>query len=134
MSTAAFLARAAGNFAVVGASTNRTKFGNKCLRCYLQHQLPVVGVNPGAAGADIEGVPSFVSLDEIEEIHAVTVVTPPQAALATVEQLIAKKVQHVWFQPGAESPEAVDKAREAGLNVISGGPCLLVELGFSSEF
>ena len=73
-------------------------------------------------------------MDEVEEeIHGVTVVTPPQAALATVDVLIAKKVQHVWFQPGADSAEAVDKAREAGLNVISGGPCLLVQLGYDDN-
>ena len=34
--------------AVVGASALRTKYGNKVLRAYLQHERPVFAVNPGA--------------------------------------------------------------------------------------
>ncbi|MHC4342600.1 MAG: CoA-binding protein, partial [Planctomycetota bacterium] len=39
-------------------------------------------------------------------------------------------ITHVWMQPGAESAEAIRKAGELGLNVIAGGACLLVALGF----
>ena len=39
-------------------------------------------------------------------------------------------IRHVWMQPGADSPAAVARAKELGMNVIAGGPCLLVALGF----
>ena len=34
------------SFAVVGASSDRSKYGNKVLRAYLQQGLKVVAVNP----------------------------------------------------------------------------------------
>ncbi|MEQ1632769.1 MAG: CoA-binding protein, partial [Planctomycetota bacterium] len=58
---AAFLAQ--GSFAVVGASTDRQKYGNKVLRCYLQHAHPVVAVNPKAT--EVEGTPAFASLRRV---------------------------------------------------------------------
>jgi predicted CoA-binding protein len=47
-----------------------------------------------------------------------------------VDDAIAAGVKNIWMQPGAESPRAISKAKEAGLNVIYGGACLLVVLGY----
>ena len=127
---AAFLQ--AGHFAVVGASTNREKYGNKVLRCYLQHDLPVVAVNPRAE--TIEGAPCVPSLREVPvETKAASVVAPPAFAAQIVEDALARGVEHLWFQPGAEEPAAVAAARERGLSVIADGSCLLVALGFRDE-
>src|SRR5262245_42325379 len=71
---AEFLAQ--GSFAVVGASTDRAKYGNKVLRCYLQHGLPVVAVNPGHAS--VEGVVAYPSLRAVPAtVRAASVVAPP---------------------------------------------------------
>jgi predicted CoA-binding protein len=127
---AAFLA--AGSFAVVGASADRSKYGNKVLRCYLQHGLPVVAVNPKLA--EVEGVASFASLRDVPaDVRAVSVVAPPAGAPRLVEDAIARGLRHVWVQPGAEHEDAIARARAAGLAVIAGGPCLLVALGFRDE-
>ena len=58
------------------------------------------------------------------------VITPPKIAESIVEQAAAIGVKNIWFQPGAESEQAVTRARILGINVISGGPCLLVVLGY----
>jgi predicted CoA-binding protein len=124
---AQFLAQ--GSFAVVGASPDRDKYGNKVLRCYLQHGLPVVAVNPKQA--TVEGVPSFASLREVPAtVRAASVVAPPAAALRIVEDAQARGIEHLWFQPGAEDAVATAAAERAGIAVIAGGPCLLVALGF----
>jgi len=124
---AEFLAQ--GSFAVVGASTDRTKYGNKVLRCYLQHGLPVVAVNPGHAS--VEGVKSFASLREVPaDVRAASVVAPPALAARIVEDAQARGIAHLWFQPGAEDDAATAAAERAGIAVIAGGPCLLVALGF----
>lgn len=47
-----------------------------------------------------------------------------------VDEAIKCGVKNIWMQPGAESRAAVQKAKDAGLNVIYGGPCLLVVLGY----
>ncbi len=124
---AAFLAQ--GSFAVVGASTDRDKYGNKVLRCYLQHGRPVVAVNPKVAV--VEGAPSHASLREVPKtVRAASVVAPPTAAGAIIDDAIAAGIQHLWFQPGAEEPGAVARGRAAGLAIIADGSCLLVALGF----
>ncbi len=118
-----------GSFAVVGASSNRSKYGNKVLRCYAQHNHPVIGVNPRAQ--EIEGLPCYASLVEVPgPPRAVSVVAPPALAGSIVDDALRQCVTHMWFQPGAEDDAAIAIARSAGIEVIAFGPCLLVVLGF----
>ena len=127
---ASFLA--VGSFAVVGASADREKYGNKVLRCYLQHGLPAVGVNPKLT--TVEGVTCHPRLTEIPgPPRAVSVVAPPAAAATILADAEVSGVRHVWFQPGAEDMAAIEAARARGLQVIAGGPCVLVALGFRDE-
>jgi uncharacterized protein len=107
---------AVARFAVVGASSDREKYGNKVLRCYAQHGLPVVGVNPRLT--EVEGQPCHASLKDVPgPPRAVSVVAPPAAAAGIVAD-------------AAEEPAALEAARSHGIEVIAGGPCLLVALGF----
>jgi uncharacterized protein len=47
-----------------------------------------------------------------------------------VEAAIAKGIENIWMQPGAESAAAVDRCRQAGINVIADGSCLLVVMHY----
>lgn len=116
-------------FAVVGASADRVKYGNKVFRCYQQHGLNVVPVNP--KDALVEGRRAFSMLSKVPtKIDAVSIITPPKVTESVVEEAGKLGIQHVWMQPGAESDAAIAKAKAFGMNVIAGGPCLLVALGF----
>jgi predicted CoA-binding protein len=116
-------------FAVVGASSNREKYGNKVLRAYLQKGLEAVPVNP--AGGQIEGLESYPDLASIPgQIDGVSIITPPAVTEKVVDQAIERGIDNIWMQPGAESEDAIERAEAAGLNVIAGGPCLLVSLRF----
>ena len=121
-----------GPHAVVGASRNRSKYGNKVLRSYLQNNRPVFAVNPNCPqGATIEGQPVYPTLADLPEpVHGISIITPPAVTEDIVEQAIEAGIQHIWMQPGAESHRAIARAEDAGVSVISGGPCLLVALGF----
>ncbi|MBL8729857.1 MAG: CoA-binding protein [Planctomycetes bacterium] len=120
---------AVGAFAVVGASDDRDKYGNKVLRCYQQHGLPVVGVHPRRT--EVEGAPCYAALTAVPgPPRAVSIVAPPAAAPRIVADAIAAGCKHLWFQPGAEQADAIAAARQAGLEVIADGPCVLVALGF----
>ncbi len=122
-----FLAAVA--FGVAGASTNREKYGNKVLRCYQQHSRRVVPVNPRAE--IIEGLPCVASVADLPaEVTSLSVITPPKITEQVVEQAIARGIKNIWMQPGAESPLAVTRCEEAGINVIADGSCLLVVLGY----
>ena len=119
--------------AVVGASRDRHKYGNKVLRVYQQRQRPVFVVNPSAdaAAETVEGLPAYPNLGSLPEaVHGASIITPPHVTERVVDDAIALGVGHLWMQPGAESRSAVEKARGAGINVISGGPCILVVLRY----
>ena len=116
-------------FAVVGVSRDRAKYGNKVLRCYLQNGRRAIPVHP--VEKEIEGQAVFANLAAIPEpVHAVSIITPSSVTERLVEEAAKLGIQHVWMQPGAESAAAVERAEALGLSVISGGPCLLVLLGF----
>ena len=117
------------HYAVVGASMDRSKYGNKVLRTYLQRGRSVTPVNPRVA--EVEGVPAAASLSEIDQpIDGVSIITPPAVTEKIVQEAIQLKIGDLWIQPGAESEWAVVSAEAAGMNVIHSGPCLLVVLGF----
>lgn len=122
----------AGPYAVVGASTDRAKYGNKVLRCYLQHNLKAYPVNPGSA--EIEGRRAYPDLATLPEpVARISVITPPEVTEEIVSDAAGAGVEYIWLQPGAESEAAVAKAEQAGIGVISGGPCLLVVLGYTER-
>ena len=115
--------------AVVGASQDREKYGNKVLRAYLQRQRAVYPVNPTARV--VEGLAAFPDLSSLpESVHGISIVTPPQVTEQVVIEAARLGIHHVWMQPGSESKRAVELAQEAGMNVIWGGPCILVAMRF----
>ncbi len=124
----AFLAD--GPWAVVGASTDREKYGNKVLRCYVQNgKTPVYPINPKAD--EVEGLAACADLDSLPEpVRGISIITPPKVTEAVVEKAAELGIRHLWMQPGAESEAAVARCEELGLSVIAGGPCLLVVLGY----
>jgi predicted CoA-binding protein len=120
----------AGPWAVVGASNDRSKYGNKVLRCYQQDgRAPVYPVNPRET--EIEGLPAYRDLASAPALpRAASIITPPQVTEVIVDDAIRLGIGHLWMQPGAESPRAIERAEDAGISVIAGGPCLLVVLGY----
>ena len=119
-------------FAVVGASTDREKYGNKVLRVYQQNKLDVVPVNP--AGGEVEGLTAYADLPSVPgSINGVSIITPPKVTEQVVAQAISLGIKNIWMQPGAESDAAISLAEQAGANVIAGGPCILVSLRFHDE-
>ncbi|CAM9447558.1 unnamed protein product [Choristocarpus tenellus] len=125
---------ASPRFAVVGASTNRTKFGNKVLRCYSNNGKEVTPVNPRED--TIEGLKCVASLSSLTNLHgtAVSVVTPPAITLGVIEEVSRLGLTTpVWLQPGSENPEVIERANELGVALIHGGPCVLVQFGCSDD-
>jgi predicted CoA-binding protein len=119
-------------FAVVGASKDRTKYGNKVLRVYQQNGREVIPINPKAD--EVEGVKAYPDLSSVPgTIDGVSIITPPPVTEGVVQEAIDKGIMHIWMQPGAESGVAIKTAKAAGANVIAGGPCILVSLRYRDE-
>jgi predicted CoA-binding protein len=116
-------------FGVVGASTNRQKYGNKVLRCYLQNGRKVMPVNPNEP--EIEGLPCAATISDLPpDVLSISMITPPAVTAMLVPLALEKGIKNIWMQPGAEHPDAVALCREQGINVIADGSCVLVVMGY----
>lgn len=115
--------------AILGASADRSKFGNKSLRAHAQAGYDVYPVNP--KGGTIEGHQAYGSLAEVplQRVNRVSVYLPPALGLPALDEIAAKGADEVWFNPGSESPEILAKAKQLGLRAIA--DCSIVDLGFS---
>lgn len=84
----------------VGASTDRSKYGNKVLRWYLDRSMNVTPVNPKAP--EVEGLETIKNLHELSKPTetAVSVITPPAVTLAVLKDAEACRIPFIWLQPG----------------------------------
>lgn len=120
-------------YAVVGASSNQDKYGNKVLRCYLQHGKKVYPINPRAE--KIEGIHCYKSISELPaNVKSISVITPPKITEQVVLEAKEKGIENIWMQPGAESAQAIKSAQDAHINVLAGGICILVVLGYRDSW
>src|SRR5262245_3246389 len=116
--------------AVIGASTDRSKFGNKALRAYRQAGYHVLAINP--AHAEVEGVRAYASvLDVAGPIDIATIYVPPEIGERVIEEIAQKGIAEVWLNPGAESEALLAKARSLGVHPIAA--CSIVGIGFSPD-
>jgi len=114
--------------AVIGASNDRRKFGNKAVRAFLAHGDEVLPVN--LHETIIEGLHAYRSVLEIPgPIDMATIYVPPDIGLAVVEELARARVGEVWFNPGSESDAVRARSRALGLRVIEA--CSIVGIGDS---
>ena len=113
---------------VVGASSDRNKFGNKARRVYMRQGWDVRPVHPSAT--EIEGVPAVASLDQLDPgVDRVTMYVPPAVGLTMLEAIVELAPEEFWVNPGAESPELIQQAQEMGLEPIIG--CAILDIGES---
>lgn len=114
--------------AILGASADRTKFGNKSVRAHLRRGYEVFPVNP--KGGQIEGLTVYRRLADIPvaRLDRVSVYLPPHVTMDLLDQIAAKGCGQLWLNPGSESPELIARARALGLEPTLG--CSIVDVGF----
>lgn len=116
-------------FAVFGASSNRAKYGNKVLRCFMQNGKKVYPVNPHEEL--IEGLTVLRGVDELPaEVESISIITPPVVTERIVTAAIKRGIKNIWMQPGAESEAAIKQCESNQINLIAGGSCILVVMGY----
>jgi hypothetical protein len=114
--------------AIVGASADRRKFGNKAVRAFLAEGYTVVPINPHHA--EVEGLKAYASvLDVPGAIDMASVYVRPEVGLGLLEEFEQKAIPEIWFNPGAESEAIVAESRRRRLNVIQA--CSIVGIGQS---
>ncbi len=123
---------AAKIFAVAGASRDRSKYGNKVFQALVASGRTAYPLNPSAP--EIEGQTAYATIADLPVVpESLSIVTPPSVTRQVVQQAVAAGVKNIWMQPGAEDAQASHAAREAGINVIDNGRCVLVLLAIEAR-
>ena len=116
--------------AVIGASSDRTKFGNKAVRAFANQGYAVVPIHP--RDEQIEGLKAYKSvLDVPGAIDMATMYVAPAVGIRIIEEVAQKGIKEVWLNPGADSPELADRARELGLRTVVA--CSILGVGESPD-
>ena len=114
--------------AIIGASADRSKFGNIAVRAFVRQGFTVYPVNPKEAV--IEGLPAFASIAEVPvRPNLISVYLPPTVVLKVLRAIAARGCDELWLNPGTESDEVMAAAEKLGLNVIQA--CSIVGIGLS---
>jgi predicted CoA-binding protein len=118
---------AAKCYAVAGASTRPHKYGYKVYKALLASGRETYPLNTAADA--IEGRKAYARISDLPIVpESLSIITPPEVTRRIVNEAIRAGVKHIWMQPGAEDEQASQSAREAGLDVIDNGACILVLL------
>lgn len=103
--------------AIIGASSDRHKYGNKALRSYAANGFTVYPVNPNEA--EVEGHPTFPTAADIpEKIDLALLYVPPSIGITVLESIAQAGIRDVYVNPGAGSPELIQHGQKLGLNMI----------------
>ena len=114
--------------AIIGASSNRAKFGNKALRAFEKQGFRVIAINPNEA--EIEGHKAYASvLDFPDAIDMATVYVPGDVGVRVMEDLAKKGIPEVWLNPGADDDAVVERAKHLGLKTVIA--CSIIGIGDS---
>jgi predicted CoA-binding protein len=114
--------------AVVGASSDRRKYGNKALRAFLEEGYTVIPINPHER--EVEGLRTYASVVDVPEpIDMATVYVQPGVLMRLLDDFERKRIPEIWINPGAESDEVMAEARRRKLNMIYA--CSIVGVGRS---
>ena len=126
----------------MGASNDRSKFGNKVLRSYAQNGYLVTPINKKQT--EIEGLTCTNTLTEWyndmklqnKDLNVgVSIVTPPGVTKMVLEEGISLGIKHFYLQPGTYDSETDDfiteKKKTEDINVVRN--CVLVQIGFVDE-
>ena len=112
--------------AVIGASSNRLKFGNRAVRAFQRQGYTVVPINPHEQ--EVEGLKTYKSvLDVPGAIDMATMYVPPEIGEQVIEEIARKNIPEVWLNPGAESDALIARARALAIQPIVA--CSIVGIG-----
>ncbi|HNT86314.1 MAG TPA: CoA-binding protein [Candidatus Hydrogenedentes bacterium] len=120
----------AQSIAIVGASPDRKKYGNKAVRAFLEGGWTVYPVN--AKAETIEGLPCYKSLADVPDpVDRISLYVPPEVGITLLPEIARKPHKEFFLNPGSESPELLARSRELGLEPIQA--CSVVNIGLRPE-
>lgn len=115
------------NWAVLGATSRKEKFGYKITKCLMDYGYNVYPINPNCK--EIDGEKCYSSIEELPVIpDCIDFVVPPQTSIKAIEELDPSKIKYLWFQPGTYNEDVINFAKEKGFTIVHEGECVMRSL------
>ena len=114
------------SIALIGASNDKTKYGNKIYLDLRNKGYNVTPVNPKEN--TIEGDKAYTSIEKIEKLPDIAnFVVPPPIAMKIAQRIVRLGIKHLWFQPGSESNELEEWLKNTdGIKYLINS-CIMIE-------
>tara|TARA_B100002051_G_C16552484_1_gene543302 strand:+ start:322 stop:714 length:393 start_codon:yes stop_codon:yes gene_type:complete len=120
------------SIALVGASNNPKKYGNKILLDLLEKGHIVYPINKNES--QIEGLKSYKKVSDLPSIPSIiNFVVPPNEGIEVTKDLVKKGYDNFWYQPGAESIEISNFLESNKKNFID-DKCIMVVTRLSANY
>lgn len=115
--------------AVIGASSDRRKYGNKCVRAYQRAGYRVYPVN--LSEDEVEGEPVHRHVGDVPaDLDLVALYLPPPRTMKVLAEIAAKgAADGVFFNPGTWDAGVIAEAERLGIRARR--ECAIVAAGFS---
>jgi predicted CoA-binding protein len=114
------------SIAILGASNDPAKFGNKAVRAYIRQGWTVYPVTPTATV--VEGLPAFATIEAIPgPVDRASLYLPPALGIRLLPGIAAKHIAELWINPGAESDALLAEAERLGIPTVQA--CSIVDIG-----
>ena len=105
------------SIAVIGASNDRDKYGNRAVRAYQAQGWTVYPVNPKEPV--IEGIPAYKTIADVPQpVDRASLYVPPSVGIELLGAISAHRVKELWVNPGSGSPELLERAEQLGLHTV----------------
>ena len=112
--------------ALIGASNNKNKYGNRIYLDLRSKGYRVIPINPKEEL--IEGDKAYRTIEEIETLPDIAnFVVPPPIAMKIAQHIADLGIKHLWFQPGSESDELEDWLKNTEEIKYLINSCIMVE-------
>jgi predicted CoA-binding protein len=114
--------------AVIGASNDRSRFGNKAVRAFQQQGWEVFPVS--LSDPKVEGLTAYKSISDLPVRPKWTTIYVRPTILEGLLPAIAERgCDELWLNPGTVSPKVLEEAKRLNLKTIQG--CSILAIGAS---
>ena len=118
--------------ALIGASNDKNKYGNKILLDLLAKNYNVVPINHKEDS--IAGLKAYSKVQDLPSRPSIiNFVVPPEVGLNIAKELVEEGYNHFWYQPGAESENLSNLLTQEDKDFID-DKCIMVVTRLSSNY
>lgn len=114
----------ANEFAIAGVSRNNQHFGYRVFSELLAKGYTLYPLNPHAESIDDRKCYNQVR-DLPSHLTHLYIVTPSGSTGQIMKDAIARGFKHIWIQQKSDTPEAIEMAKQNGINLVY-GECILM--------